>query len=312
MGALFQGLVRFAPSLEEDETRQRFSDLFSDHEPLTRRLLIAARNPCSNPMQRPVQDLQEALSALGLKVVKQLALTLIQAEADLFLCGERPVTARLELCFLSALLARDIVARQGSCDGELGFVCALLRNWGRLVQGGLIEPDPPRALEEALMLQDDETSVAVFGMAPAELSYHLWRLRRLPPALLGQLQQQPPYRITTTAFTHEDELLMWSDLSLRLAHLLCASSSPGRLTGLAVQSVLEREAATHGLGGEEVLVLMKKALGELTQIFHPALIRGAAPVLDGAFSDMPLSDLRGRPSAGDLSRREAGASFSDY
>lgn len=312
MGALFQGLVRFAPSLEESETRQRFAELFSEHEPLTRRLLIAARNPSSNPMQRPVQDLSEALSVLGLKVVKQLALTLIQAEADLFLSGERPTVARLELCFVSASLAREIVGRQGSCDGELGFVCALLRNWGRLVQGGLLEAEIPRALNEALMLQDDEMTVAVFGMAPAELCYHLWRLRRLPPALLGQLQQQPPYRITTTAFTHEDELLMWSDLSLRLAHLACVSSPIGQLDGLVVQSVLEREAATHGLSGEEVLDLMNKARSEASSLFHPAAARAVSPALDAAFADISMTSVRAHSPDADAARRQPRATLTDY
>ena len=268
-GGLFLGLLRFAPSLDSEETLRRFLELFQEHDQLSRRIVVAALNPCYNPAQRSVSSLDQVLSSLGLKTTKTLGLALLLADADLFLTGDQSLVERMRFCCVSALITRDIVDREGACDPELGFVCALLRNWGRMLLGGLLYPGSSQTVIAALLLQDDDSTRAVCGLAPAELSYHLWRLRRLPASFLKLLQAQPPYRVTTTGYTHEDALLMWSDLGFQLAHSALGSNPHAGLSDSAIQVVLDRECATHTLEAPMVAGLIAKALADLPDLLFP-------------------------------------------
>ena len=290
--ALHPALVHFAPSLEEEETVQRFVEGFDAHVALQSRLIEAGRVAAFNPAQRRVDSLATFFRVLGLTNAKQVATSLLLSEVHRSSRGEW-LEEDVKLCLLGGLLGREIVAREGSCDVELGWVCALLRSAGRLMMGRILESDPRQAQLLSLAMHNDDITTAAMGIAPATLAYHLWRVRALPDALLMSLDAMPSYLITTSAFTHEDELLMWTDLALRLSGAVLQCGDVQSFS-LRLGEFLEQESATHNLQAPDVQRMISRAMSQLPALFVPGSasegVRSVAP----ASGDSPSKEIPDR------------------
>ncbi|MBI1840708.1 MAG: HDOD domain-containing protein [Verrucomicrobia bacterium] len=288
---LHAGLPQFAPSLEEEETVRRFVALFENHQALSSRLLQAGGVPAFNPARRKVDSLPMFMRVLGLTNAKQVASCLVLAQAYQAMVGAWS-PEDLRLCMLGGLLGREIVGRQGSCDPELGWVCGLLRSAGRLMMGRILEEDAEKARRRAFGMQNDDVTIATMGIAPSALTYHLWRVRALPSSLERALDAAPAYRITTAAFTHEDELLMWTDLALRLSGVALHCGEMDTFS-TRVAEFLEQESATHDLEESDIRKMINRALSEL-----PSLIEGDS-MIPAARATGPMSDSDSSSSAHD-------------
>src|SRR5690606_27748633 len=117
---------------------------------------------------------------------------------------EQRQMAAISLC--SGLVAQVAAEHAGMIDPELAFVCASLRNFGRLLLGTFMTDDFRDALAEAEKGIGDEAYRARVGLTPFDLGYELLKSANLPGVILNAVKKYE---------RGGDHGLDWSDQAVR-------------------------------------------------------------------------------------------------
>ena len=209
------------------------------------KVISAANTLGYNPSGVPVSSISQAIHVIGFSKIRMLAMSLLlmeNAERSVSSSAQREIST---LALTSGMLAQAWSEGQGRSDGDQAFLCASLRNFGRLLMTALMAEDYRQAQAEATVLGDVDAGYrAVFGMTPLELGYELLKSSNLPEPLLLGLRQFTPQMLEAQALDPSTELLVAAEFSVRLAQLVLQPAlSP---TAYAEQSrVLLRQFGKH-------------------------------------------------------------------
>jgi HD-like signal output (HDOD) protein len=209
------------------------------------KVLSAANTLGYNPSGVPVSSISQAIHVIGFSKIRMLAMSLLlmeNAELSIISTAQREIST---LALTSGMLAQSWAETTGSSDGEQAFLCASLRNFGRLLMTALMAEDYRLAQAESVALGDVDAGYrAVFGITPLELGYELLKSSNLPEPLLLGLRQFTPQMLEAKALDPPTKMLVAAEFSVRLAQLVLQPAvSPGAYEDQS--RALLRQFGTH-------------------------------------------------------------------
>jgi HD-like signal output (HDOD) protein len=246
---------------------QELAELIGKDVVVTAKVIAAANTIGYNPSGIDVSTINQAIHVIGFNKIRQLAISLLlveNAERTLNPSEKREIAA-LALC--SGLIAETVMTRHGSLSAEQAFICASLRSYGRLLMTSFMIDEYRRAQLMAVSgMNEDEAFNRVFGLTPLELGHHLLASAHLPGAILKSLRALPPDAIKLATQNPDIELLMLSDLSVRICELALRPDVSAAEFEQRAQVLTARTGRAFNLDMEGLLGVLREA-GQQLNIF---------------------------------------------
>ena len=202
-------------------TVSEMAELIEKDVVVSTKVISAANMLGYNPSGVEVSSISQAIHVIGFTKIRMLAMSLLLMEN-----AERSLTASAQrdtstLALTSGMLAQAWAEGQGRGDGEQAFLCASLRNFGRLLMTALMADDYRLAQSESAVLGDPDAGYrAIFGVTPLELGYELLKSSNLPESLLLGLRQFTPQMLEAAVLDPSTELLVAAEFAVRLSQLV--------------------------------------------------------------------------------------------
>ena len=258
-------LIHDLTSKSESLSVQHLSEMVSREPAILNKVITVANTLGYNPQGVPIDNIDIAIQVIGFEKVRNLAVSLMLVDNAEGQLNPEEVRETAALALSSGLVARELARKNGCFDPELGFVCAIFRNYGRMLMANFLAEDYREARSLASSLDQDDAYIEVFGLTPVELSYHLLKAKQLPKPLHEVLEKVPAYLVTTAAFTHEDDLLALTDLAVKLCELVDAEDlEPADFAARAERLV--KDATSSGWSGVELEALLKNVYQQLSAL----------------------------------------------
>lgn len=201
-------------------TIKELADLISRDVAVTAKVISAANTVGYNPWAIPISTVSQAIQVIGFERVRNLAISLLLAEnAERTHSEEQREAAAMAL--QSGFLAQELAnLTDQAMNAEQAFICASLRNYGKLIMTTFLLDDYRRARGLEAEMGIDAAFREVFGLTPLELGLSLLTSRNLPEAILSALQDVPSERVDSVAkATNHFSYLALADFSVRLTEL---------------------------------------------------------------------------------------------
>lgn len=264
---------------------QELAGLIGKDLVVTAKVIAAANTMGYNPTGVEVSTITQAIHVIGFNKIRQLAVSLLlieNAERTLNPTEKREIAA-LALC--SGLMAESVMEKHGSNNPEQAFICASLRNYGRILMTTFMIEEYRRARTMAMKegASEDESFNQVFGLTPLELGYHLLESAHLPEPILKSMRSLPPDAVRKASQNPDVELLLLADLSVKLCEFAlrsdlsaeefeknarALSNKSGRAFGLDVDGLL---SALSDTGNQLNIFASAFGLKALTGSLSPRL-----------------------------------------
>lgn len=211
-----------------DISVQELAELIEKDVTVTAKVLSAANQLGYNPAAQHVTTISEAIQTIGFNKVRMLAMSLMLMETAERTQSDAERREASMLAVTSGIVAQAWAEQSGRGNAEQAFVCASLRNFGKLILTTFLMEDYRRAQDLAGNLGDGDAAYrAVLGLTPLELGYELLKSANLPPPLLQTLRTFNPKMLETAVLDPQTELLVAAEFSVRLCELsMNANISP--------------------------------------------------------------------------------------
>lgn len=277
-------LVRIIRALSKDEgsvSIGELAEMINQDSTVLMRVIAAANTFGYNPTNIEITSVAEAIHTIGFNRVRMLAMSLMLLDhaGRTSTPFEQRHMASVSLC--SGFLAQVAAEHAGILNPETAFVCASLRNFGRLLLGTFMTDDFRAAMEASDAGEGDEAYRRIFGLTPFALGYELLKSANLPASILHAVRQHEPSNGSGSG-------IAWSDKAM---HKLASFSL--ELSDLALNADLNDKAFA-----DRQQVLIKQAAKEF-----PFLVERAPNILREAEQRLSvLSAAAGTASIGRVSR----------
>jgi len=182
--------------------------------------VIAVANKLGyNPSAVPIASLDQAIHLIGFDRVRTLAISLLLLEQTQQLQStvEQRETAAKALC--AGLMAQKLAFTLGTVDSDQAFICASLRNFGRIVLTSVMAEDWKKVVRLAVGRTEDEAEIHVFGLTSLELGRVLLTAADLPGVVLHCLEPFQPDESGGARLTPGSQMLGLSEFARRLSDL---------------------------------------------------------------------------------------------
>ncbi|MDQ8186230.1 HDOD domain-containing protein [Pelagicoccus sp. SDUM812002] len=246
---IIQNLASKAFSISISE----LSDLIGRDPTVTAKVISAANTLGYNPSVQPVSTISDAIHTVGFEKIRNLAITLMLAEnashgANSY--EQRQAAAR---CICSGMLAKQLSQSPGKGEeSELLFVCASLRNYGRLLLSTFKLEEYRLARSHALDMTEDQAFELVFGITPLSLGEAILKQTNLPKSIMAALQKLSKETKSRPPYSSQDEALILSELAVSLTSVVFDGNVSPENFNHALSSVLSEFAASYPLSIEAV------------------------------------------------------------
>jgi hypothetical protein len=189
-GASLPELVRLIHTLSQNALEVSVPDLVESIErdsSILAKVISLANKLGYNPTATPIASLDQAIHLIGFDRVRTLAMSLLlleQSQRQQSSEEQREVAARA-LC--AGLVAQQAALEMGTLDADQAFVCASLRNFGRIVMAMVMVEDYRKVVRYAVERTVAEAERHVFGLTSLELARSLLKGTKMPEAVMGCL-----------------------------------------------------------------------------------------------------------------------------
>lgn len=246
---IIQQLASKAFSISVNE----LSELIGRDPTVTTKVISAANTLGYNPGGQPVNTLSDAIHTVGFEKIRNLAISLMLAENASNGTNSYEQRQAAALCVCSGMLAKQLAKKPGREDeSELHFVCASLRNYGRLLLSTFKLDDYRLALSHALEMPEDQAFEHVFGLTPLALGEAILQQTNLPKDIKRSLAPLSPATLRQPAYSLQDETLLLSELAVSLSAVVFDETVGPDGFNHALRGVLTRFAASYPLSIEAV------------------------------------------------------------
>lgn len=268
---------------------QELGHLIGKDVVVTAKVIAAANTIGYNPGGLEVSTITQAIHVIGFNKIRQLTVSLLlveNANRTLNPTEKREIGA-LALC--SGLMAESVMSQRGTVPAEHAFICASLRNYGRLLMTTFMIEEYRRARIMATTgLAEDEAFKRVFGLTPLDLGYHLLASAHLPDPILKSLRAVPLGMIRNMTEQPELELLALADLSVRVCELALRPDIGAAEFTKQANALASRSGKVFGLDAEALVGLLQQTGQQLNEFAHTfglnALAEQFTPRIDARVS----------------------------
>jgi HD-like signal output (HDOD) protein len=254
-----------------DTSVQELASLIGKDLVVTAKVITAANTMGYNPTGVEVATITQAIQVIGFNKIRQLAISLLlieNAERTLNPTEKREIAA-LALC--SGLMAESVMEKHGTNSPEHAFICASLRNYGRILMTTFMIEEYRRARVLAMKsgATEDEAFNSVFGLTPLELGYHLLESAHLPEPILKSLRALPLDAVRKASQQPDVEILLLADLSVKLCELALRSDLSAEEFEKSAQTLSSKAGRAFGLDVDGLLNALSDT-GKQLNIFASA------------------------------------------
>lgn len=196
---------------------QELADMIGRDVTLTAKVISSANMLGYNPTGVQVTTITEAIHIVGFHTIRNLAISIMLAEnagEGLYNPEDKREVAALALC--SGILAERLTHRLRPQDAEFAFVCAALRNYGRLVLSTFLTTEYRQAQELCTTLSEHEAFKRIFGLSPIDLGRLLLHNLSLPMPILQCVQDSTEQMLRNKNKTREEEIIVIAEFAVRL------------------------------------------------------------------------------------------------
>ena len=268
----------FTISIEE------LSQLIGRDPTITEKVISSANTLGYNPGGLPVRTISGAIHTVGFEKIRNLAISLMLAENS----GrgnntyEQRENAALSVC--SGMLARELRkdSPSGSCDCEQLFVCASLRNYGRLLLSTFMVERYRDARSYALESTEEEGFKEVFGLTPLELGFEILQQTNLPRDIMNALRAVTAEALARPVQNEDQEIRVLSEMAGRLSRVVFDEKIEPEDYEEAISNILCRysdafpvsieQVSEVLLSVDETMTALNKAIG-LSERQSPASVK---------------------------------------
>lgn len=282
-------LIQKLSSNAYETSVQELGHLIGKDVVVTAKVIAAANTIGYNPGGIEVSTITQAIHVIGFNKIRQLTVSLLLVEnANRTLnASEKREIGALALC--SGLMAESVMSQRGTVPAEHAFICASLRNYGRLLMTTFMIEDYRRArIMTTAGVSEDEAFRRVFGLTPLDLGYHLLASAHLPEPILRSLRAMPLGIIRNMTEQPEMELLALADLSVRVCELALRPDIGAVEFTKQANALASRSGKLFGLDADALVGLLRETGQQLNEFAHTfglqALADQFAPRIDARVS----------------------------
>ncbi len=196
------------------------SQLIGRDPTITEKVISAANTMGFNPMGPSICTIPEAIHTIGFEKARNLAISilLIENASAAQNSFEQRESASLAVC--SGLLAQRLTEKRDSgLDPDLTFVCASLRNYGRLLLSTFLVDSYREARALSCLNPQEEAFSQVFGLTHLNLGSRILDRSNLTKSIMFAMRPLPPELREKPARTTNETLLALSDFSVGISEL---------------------------------------------------------------------------------------------
>ncbi len=246
---LIQQLAAKAFSISVNE----LSELIGRDPTITEKVISAANTLGYNPGGASVGTISDAIHTVGFEKIRNLAISLTLSEFAGQGSNAYEQRQTAALCVCSGMLAKQLhKTPEADRDSELIFVCASLRNYGRLLLSTFKADDYRLARSHALDMPEDEAFEIVFGLTPLALGQAILERTNLPKNIMYSLRKLTKEVTSRPAYSVEDETLLLSELAVELSAVVFDEKVSPEAFNHAIGGVLSRFSICYPLSIEAV------------------------------------------------------------
>ena len=266
-------ILRVIQTMAQDDTGVSVSDLaelVQQDATVLGKVITAANTLGYNPSGVKIATVSQAIHVLGFARVRRLAMSLILMEhaGRSTTPTEQREMAAVSLC--SGLIAQVAAEHMSLIDPDQAFVCASLRNFGRLVLGTFMTSEFAEARQLAERDgNDDEAYREIFGLTPLELGYELLKSSALPEPILNAVRNLPPETLEQAAWA-ERRLAHLARFSLQLSEMVLDPKFDSASFGVASTELMRRYSTEIPALPELFPELLSRTEAQLTKIARSA------------------------------------------
>jgi HD-like signal output (HDOD) protein len=272
-------IVRLISSLSGNSVNVSVSELADviQQDPVVLTKVLAAANTLGyNPNGVQVSGVTQAIHVIGYERIRTLAMSLMlmkhvsdgQSDAERQQAVAQALTA--------GCIAQSAAKSRMLLDPEQAFVCAALRNFGRIVLATYLTDEYKAAAEVADAETDDEAWRAHFGLTPLELGRQLLKASDLPEEIMAALRELPASALASLDTAPSAQMLAVSDFSSRLAALALKPELSAADFARQSKALAARYQRSLPALGEEIADLIASAETQYTTFARTFGLKGMA------------------------------------
>jgi len=240
------------------------------------RVLAAANNLGYNPHGVPVDSVTQAVHVIGYERIRTLAMSLMLMKHVSGGQNDAERQQAVALALTSGCIAQAAAKSRMLLDPGQAFVCAVLRNFGRIVLATYLSDEYRAAQEDAGVMEDDETWRTHFGLTPLELGRQLLKAADLPDEILAALRELPPSALSVLDTAPSAQMLAIADFSARLSVLALKPEVPAAEFARQGRALAARYQRSLPALGDEILDLLSAAEAQYTGFARTFGLKGMA------------------------------------
>ncbi len=193
------------------------SQLIGRDPTITAKVISAANTLGYNPHATPILTISQGIHTIGFEKVRNLAISLMLAQNSGLARNTYEQREMTALAVCSGLLAQALLAeKEDSIDEDLAFVCASLRNYGKLLMATFMVDDFRVARSLVQRTGDESAYLEVFGLSPLSLGLEILQQSNLPKAILLALRAVGADTIHRAPATPSEQALVLAELCGRI------------------------------------------------------------------------------------------------
>ena len=273
---------------------------------LTTKIIKVACSVAYNPEGGDINTISQAISSVGYLRVRNIAvaLLLLKNANRRFSADDFDEVACITL--ISALMSEAIMENRKSHNPEHTFVCAALRNYGRLVLASFF----PEEYREAMKFGESkgfEPAIRwIFGMNSLEISKDILRRAKLPQSLLRFIAAVPEATFTAEELSRDDQQLMLIDFTAKFCEMLSRLNSQEQFA-VAYGELVERYGRILKFTRDDVKAFLEATMVKVDsykrQLASPLFSHRIVANIEAFLEDRPFVL---QPTATPLAKRKLG------
>jgi HD-like signal output (HDOD) protein len=231
---------------------------------LTGKLLRLVNAAYYNQFGGSVSTVSRAVAILGYERVRTIAMSLVLFEHLQNKAHAAELKEEIAACYLSGLVACELVEKMGIHDAEEAFICAMFHRLGRLLVAFYLhdECEAIARLQQSGECSAEQAVQRVLGASYAEIGQGVARDWNLPDSIVRSMQPLDSVLRNRPAFEQE-KLRALSDLSCRLTDLAREMDVETRDAGL--KHLVGRFSSAIALNEKSLVTLLDDAVKSLAR-----------------------------------------------
>lgn len=269
-------LMRSLSGNSAEVSVNELAELIEKDPAILAKVIGAANTMAFNPSGVAVTGIHQAIHVIGYERIRTLAMSLALSESSTRTRSPDQQREAVAIALTAGCIAQSMGGRRVAIDPGQAFVCASLRNFGRIVMTACMPEEYRAARERASGVEEDEVFREMFGLTSLELGRELLKSADLPQEIVDALRDLPPEAFDVLEGTADERMLALADFSGRLAQLALEASTSPEAFVQDYRTLASRYEKLLPGACDEVQSVLEEAQGKLSELVRNLRLSGVS------------------------------------